>query len=57
MRKTITGYRSEGFASELTRAAQVLKTAGIAIEQAGEGSLPDTAARGDPFACAAGGGY
>jgi two-component system, NarL family, sensor histidine kinase DesK len=31
VRKTITGYRSEGFASELTRAAQVLKTAGVRL--------------------------
>ena len=31
VRKTITGYRSEGFASELTRAAQVLETAGVRL--------------------------
>jgi two-component system sensor histidine kinase DesK len=29
VRKTITGYRSEGFASELMRAAQILETAGV----------------------------
>jgi two-component system, NarL family, sensor histidine kinase DesK len=29
VRKTISGYRSEGFASELNRAAQVLATAGV----------------------------
>jgi two-component system, NarL family, sensor histidine kinase DesK len=33
VRKTITGYRSEGFASELTRAAQVLETAGIRLNR------------------------
>jgi two-component system, NarL family, sensor histidine kinase DesK len=33
VRKTITGYRSEGFASELTRAAQVLKTAGVRLKK------------------------
>jgi two-component system sensor histidine kinase DesK len=33
VRKTITGYRSEGFASELTRAAQVLETAGIRLNK------------------------
>jgi len=33
VRKTITGYRSEGFASELTRAAQVLKTAGVRLNK------------------------
>jgi two-component system sensor histidine kinase DesK len=33
VRKTITGYRSEGFASELTRAAQVLKTAGVRLSK------------------------
>jgi two-component system sensor histidine kinase DesK len=33
VRKTITGYRSEGFASELTRAAQVLKTAGVRLNR------------------------
>ena len=31
VRRTITGYRSEGFASELTRAAQVLETAGVRL--------------------------
>jgi len=31
VRKTITGYRSEGFASELSRAARVLKTAGVRL--------------------------
>ena len=31
VRKTISGYRSEGFASELTRAAQVLETAGVRL--------------------------
>lgn len=29
VRRTISGYRSEGFASELTRAAQILETAGV----------------------------
>ncbi len=33
VRKTITGYRSEGFASELTRAAEVLKTAGVRLRK------------------------
>jgi two-component system sensor histidine kinase DesK len=33
VRKTITGYRSEGFASELTRAAQVLETAGVRLNR------------------------
>ncbi|MGB8535640.1 MAG: sensor histidine kinase [Acidobacteriaceae bacterium] len=33
VRKTITGYRSEGFASELSRAAQVLKTAGVRLNK------------------------
>ena len=33
VRKTITGYRSEGFASELMRAAQVLETAGIRLNR------------------------
>lgn len=33
VRKTITGYRSEGFASELIRAAQVLKTAGVRLKK------------------------
>jgi two-component system, NarL family, sensor histidine kinase DesK len=33
VRRTITGYRSEGFASELTRAAQVLKTAGVRLKE------------------------
>ncbi len=33
VRKTITGYRSEGFASELTRAAQVLQTAGVRLNR------------------------
>ena len=33
VRKTITGYRSEGFASELTRAAQVLETAGVRVNR------------------------
>ncbi len=33
VRKTITGYRSEGFASELTRAAQVLETAGVRVNK------------------------
>jgi two-component system sensor histidine kinase DesK len=33
VRRTITGYRSEGFASELTRAAQVLKTAGVRLNK------------------------
>jgi two-component system sensor histidine kinase DesK len=33
VRKTITGYRSEGFASELTRAAQVLETAGVRVQR------------------------
>jgi two-component system, NarL family, sensor histidine kinase DesK len=33
VRKTITGYRSEGFASELTRAAQLLETAGVRVNR------------------------
>jgi two-component system, NarL family, sensor histidine kinase DesK len=33
VRKTITGYRSDGFASELTRAAQVLETAGVRLKK------------------------
>jgi two-component system, NarL family, sensor histidine kinase DesK len=33
VRKTITGYRSEGFASELTRAAEVLGTAGVRLHR------------------------
>jgi two-component system sensor histidine kinase DesK len=33
VRKTLTGYRSEGFASELTRAAQILKTAGVRLNK------------------------
>jgi two-component system, NarL family, sensor histidine kinase DesK len=33
VRKTITGYRSEGFASELTRAAQALETAGVRLNR------------------------
>jgi two-component system, NarL family, sensor histidine kinase DesK len=33
VRKTLTGYRSEGFASELTRAAQALKTAGVRLKK------------------------
>jgi two-component system sensor histidine kinase DesK len=33
VRKTLTGYRSEGFASELNRAAQVLKTAGVRLKK------------------------
>ena len=33
VRKTITGYRSEGFASELARAAQVLETAGVRLNK------------------------
>jgi two-component system sensor histidine kinase DesK len=33
VRKTITGYRSEGFASELTRAAQALETAGVRVHR------------------------
>jgi two-component system sensor histidine kinase DesK len=33
VRRTITGYRSEGFASELTRAAQVLETAGVRVHK------------------------
>jgi two-component system, NarL family, sensor histidine kinase DesK len=33
VRKTITGYRSEGFASELTRAGQVLETAGVRLHR------------------------
>jgi two-component system sensor histidine kinase DesK len=33
VRRTITGYRSEGFASELTRAAQVLETAGVRLSR------------------------
>jgi two-component system sensor histidine kinase DesK len=31
VRKTLTGYRCEGFASELTRAAQILETAGVRL--------------------------
>jgi two-component system, NarL family, sensor histidine kinase DesK len=31
VRRTIAGYRSEGFASELNRAAQVLETAGVRL--------------------------
>lgn len=38
VRKTITGYRSDGFASELTRAAQVLETAGVRLH--GPGKAP-----------------
>jgi two-component system sensor histidine kinase DesK len=33
VRKTLSGYRSEGFASELTRAGQVLKTAGVRLNR------------------------
>ena len=33
VRKTISGYRSEGFASELTRAAEVLETAGVRLHK------------------------
>jgi two-component system sensor histidine kinase DesK len=33
VRKTITGYRCEGFASELTRAAEVLETAGVRLHK------------------------
>jgi two-component system, NarL family, sensor histidine kinase DesK len=33
VRRTITGYRSEGFASELIRAAQVLETAGVRLHK------------------------
>jgi two-component system sensor histidine kinase DesK len=33
VRKTITGYRSEGFASELIRAAEVLETAGVRLHK------------------------
>ena len=33
VRKTITGYRSEGFASELIRAAEVLETAGVRLNK------------------------
>jgi two-component system sensor histidine kinase DesK len=33
VRKTITGYRSEGFASELSRAAQILETAGVRLKR------------------------
>ncbi len=33
MRKTLSGYRSEGFASELTRAGQVLETAGVRLNR------------------------
>ena len=36
VRKTITGYRSEGFASELSRAAQVLETAGVRLNRPGK---------------------
>lgn len=31
VRKTISGYRSEGFASELSRAASILETAGVRL--------------------------
>ena len=33
VRKTITGYRSEGFASELARAAHLLETAGVRLNR------------------------
>jgi two-component system, NarL family, sensor histidine kinase DesK len=33
VRKTISGYRSEGFASELSRAAMVLETAGVRLNR------------------------
>ena len=33
VRKTITGYRCEGFASELSRAAQILETAGVRLKR------------------------
>jgi two-component system, NarL family, sensor histidine kinase DesK len=33
VRRTIAGYRSEGFASELTRAAQILETAGVRLKR------------------------
>jgi two-component system sensor histidine kinase DesK len=33
VRKTLTGYRSEGFASELTRAARILETAGVRLNK------------------------
>jgi two-component system sensor histidine kinase DesK len=33
VRKTISGYRSEGFASELTRAGQILETAGVRLNR------------------------
>ena len=33
VRKTISGYRSEGFASELSRAAHVLETAGVRLKR------------------------
>jgi two-component system sensor histidine kinase DesK len=33
VRKTISGYRSEGFASELTRASQILETAGVRLRR------------------------
>jgi two-component system, NarL family, sensor histidine kinase DesK len=33
VRKTITGYRSEGFASELIRAAEILETAGVRLNR------------------------
>jgi two-component system sensor histidine kinase DesK len=33
VRKTITGYRSEGFATELARAAQILETAGVRLNK------------------------
>ncbi len=33
VRKTLSGYRSEGFASELTRAAQILETAGVRLNR------------------------
>jgi two-component system, NarL family, sensor histidine kinase DesK len=42
VRKTITGYRSDGFASELSRAAQVLATAGVRFHR------PETAPRLTP---------
>lgn len=32
VRRTISGYRSEGFASEITRAAQVLEAAGVRLK-------------------------
>jgi len=33
VRKTLSGYRSEGFASELSRAAHVLETAGVRLKR------------------------